>query len=165
MAEGSLFILPGCDKSVQTIEGLVIMTKREWPSVQKHYLVYEWQVSVTYRLDSYTLYFVFVANSFVEFGDIPIPIARGEILSEYKDMSRPTGTFFGCQRQRWGRHDNPNALEFYRNTQALRIAASLCHSSIRSQNNNGDIYNEIAPPLKKKWIHSPNIHCAHYIVS
>ena len=29
--------------------------------------------------------------------------------------------FFSCQRQRGATHDNPNALEFLRNTQALRI--------------------------------------------
>ncbi len=39
----------------------------------------------------------------------------------------PLEKFFGCQRQRGGTHDNPNALEFYRNTQALRVVNTVSH--------------------------------------
>ena len=38
----------------------------------------------------------------------------------------PIEMFFGCQRQRGGVHDNPNCLEFYKNTQALRVVNSFC---------------------------------------
>ena len=36
-------------------------------------------------------------------------------------MSGPLERFFGIQRQRGGVHDNPNAAEFAKNTQALRV--------------------------------------------
>lgn len=39
----------------------------------------------------------------------------------------PLEKFFGCQRQRGGSHDNPNILEFYRNTQALRVVNTVSH--------------------------------------
>ena len=38
----------------------------------------------------------------------------------------PLENFFGCQRQRGGTNDNPNALEFSQNTQALRVVDSFC---------------------------------------
>ena len=40
-------------------------------------------------------------------------------------MSGPIGAFFGSQRQRGGVHDNPNAGEFMKNTQALRVVNGL----------------------------------------
>ncbi len=38
----------------------------------------------------------------------------------------PLENFFGCQRQRGRVHDNPNAEEFLKNTQALRVINSFC---------------------------------------
>ena len=43
----------------------------------------------------------------------------------------PLEKFFGCQRQRGGTSDNPNVLEFYQNTQALRVIDSLCQGPVR----------------------------------
>jgi hypothetical protein len=43
----------------------------------------------------------------------------------------PLEQFFGCQRQRGGTHDNPNAQEFLRNTQAVRVVNSLCRGPAR----------------------------------
>ncbi len=37
----------------------------------------------------------------------------------------PLEHFFGCQRQRGGVHDNPNVMEFTKNTQALRVIKSV----------------------------------------
>ena len=37
----------------------------------------------------------------------------------------PLERFFGMQRQRGGVHDNPNTLEFFNNTQALRVIKGL----------------------------------------
>ena len=34
--------------------------------------------------------------------------------------------FFGCQRQRGGMHDNPNAKQFLQNTQVLRVVNTFC---------------------------------------
>ena len=37
----------------------------------------------------------------------------------------PLERFFGCQRQQGGVHDNPNAWEFMKNTQALCVIRSI----------------------------------------
>ena len=43
----------------------------------------------------------------------------------------PLENFFGCQRQRGGTSDNPNVLEYYQNTQALRVVNSLCRGPVK----------------------------------
>ena len=43
----------------------------------------------------------------------------------------PLENFFGCQRQRGGTSDNPNVMEYYQNTQALRVVNSFCRSSVK----------------------------------
>ena len=43
----------------------------------------------------------------------------------------PLEGFFGFQRQRGGTSDNPSAVEFYNNTQALRVIDSFCRPSVR----------------------------------
>ena len=48
-------------------------------------------------------------------------------LSQEKD---PLENFFGC-RQRGGVHDNPNAQEFCKNTQALRVINSVARAPKR----------------------------------
>ena len=40
--------------------------------------------------------------------------------------------FFSCQRQRGGTCDHPNLIEYYQNTQALRVINSFCRGSVRS---------------------------------
>ena len=43
----------------------------------------------------------------------------------------PLENFFGCQRQQGGTSDNPNVLEYYQNTQALRVVDSFCRAPVR----------------------------------
>ena len=43
----------------------------------------------------------------------------------------PLERFFGLQRQRGGVHDNPNAMEFLKNTQALRVVNSVARAPTR----------------------------------
>ena len=43
----------------------------------------------------------------------------------------PLEHFFGCQRQRGGVHDNLNAQEFFKNTQALRVINSVARAPKR----------------------------------
>ena len=43
----------------------------------------------------------------------------------------PIVKFFGCQRQRGRTHDNPNAQEFLKNTQALRVVNGFCRDVAR----------------------------------
>ena len=64
----------------------------------------------------------------------------------------PLERFFGCQRQRGGVHDNPNAQEFAKNTKALRVIKSVCKTSARGNCRGGirDIDKEnIHEPLPK----------------
>ena len=42
----------------------------------------------------------------------------------------PLENYFGCQRQRGGTSDNPNALEYGRNTQALRVVKGFCRGPV-----------------------------------
>ena len=46
-------------------------------------------------------------------------------LSE-KVSQDPLEKFFGCQRQRGRVNENPNAKEFMKNTQALRVINGMC---------------------------------------
>jgi hypothetical protein len=43
----------------------------------------------------------------------------------------PLENYFGCQRQRGGTSDHPNVVEYYQNTQALRVVNSLCRGPVR----------------------------------
>ena len=43
----------------------------------------------------------------------------------------PLENFFGCQRQRRRTSDNPNVLEFYQNSQTLRVVNSFCRASVK----------------------------------
>ena len=69
-------------------------------------------------------------------------------------MPRPTGTFFGLQRLRDGVHENPNAVEFAKNTQALRVVKSVCKSSSLENCRRGPVelanMDELCEPLAKR---------------
>ena len=62
--------------------------------------------------------------------------------------------FFVCQRQRGDTHDNPNALEFLRNTQTLRVVNTAscvvkgnCHGTMREK---AETDQENQPLLKRR---------------
>ena len=40
----------------------------------------------------------------------------------------PLENYFGCQRQRGGRHENPNVNDFCKDSQALKVINSVCGS-------------------------------------
>ncbi|KAL5474560.1 hypothetical protein EMCRGX_G026521 [Ephydatia muelleri] len=42
----------------------------------------------------------------------------------------PIEKFFGCQRQRLSTNENPNAYEFSKNTETLRVVNSICRPSV-----------------------------------
>ena len=65
----------------------------------------------------------------------------------------PLESFFGCQRQRGGTSDNPNVLDFCRNTQALRVVNSFCRPPKRGNCRKGAYEEENVPnnvPLPKR---------------
>ena len=43
----------------------------------------------------------------------------------------PLENYFGCQRQCGGTSDNPNAHEFGKNTESLRVVNSFCRGPVR----------------------------------
>ena len=66
----------------------------------------------------------------------------------------PLEHLFGLQRQRGGVHENPNAVEFAKSTQALRVVKSVCKSSSLGNCRRGpvDLANkdELCEPLAKR---------------
>ena len=66
----------------------------------------------------------------------------------------PLERFFGLQRQRGGVHENPNAVEFAKNTQALRVMKSVGKSSSFGNCGRGLIeqasMDELCEPLPKR---------------
>ena len=67
----------------------------------------------------------------------------------------PLEQFFGCQRQRGGVHDNPNAVEFLKNSQVLRVVnfcSKVGKGNCRgSATNSMDLEKENEPlPRRKK---------------
>ena len=68
----------------------------------------------------------------------------------------PLEKFFGQQRQRGGVNENPNVMEFVRNTQALRVINTTC-AKIRGncRGANGELTDEIenAPIAKRRRKH------------
>ena len=72
-----------------------------------------------------------IVNSFIEMVTYFFTIPGVQYFLSAKVCQDPLERFFGCQRQRGGTHDNPNALEFYRNTQALKVASSFCRPSTK----------------------------------
>ena len=69
----------------------------------------------------------------------------------------PLESYFGCQRQRGGTSDNPNALEFGRNAQALRVVNSFCRGPVkgncRGSQGERKISSDDCRPLKRRRTH------------
>ena len=75
----------------------------------------------------------------------------------------PPEQFFGCQRQRGATrgatHDNPNAQEFMKNTQALRVVNSVARAPLRGNCQGGSqdkVDKENCEPLPKRPRHKSN---------
>ena len=64
-------------------------------------------------------------NSFVELVQYIFTIPDVKSFLSQRICQDALEQFFGCQRQRGGMHDNPNASEFMKNTQALRVVNSI----------------------------------------
>lgn len=72
----------------------------------------------------------FLVKSFVELVKYAFTIPEVTIFYSNKLCQDCLENFFGQQRQRGGTHENPNASQFLKNTQALRVINSTC-STIR----------------------------------
>ena len=69
----------------------------------------------------------YVGRSFVELVQYVFDIPSVDSFLSQCLCQDPLERFFGCQRQRGRVHDNPNAADFIKNTQAIRVKGSLPH--------------------------------------
>lgn len=65
-------------------------------------------------------------QSFVELVEYVFTIPGVKVFLSNRICQDPLENFFGLQRQRGRVNENPNALDFLRNTQALRIVNTEC---------------------------------------
>lgn len=83
-------------------------------------------------------------NSFVELVQYLFTIPDVKSFLSQRVCQDSLERFFGCQRQRGGMHDNPNALEFIKNTQALRVVNSIAKPPKRGNCRGGKQDTDIA---------------------
>ena len=72
------------------------------------------------------MYPAFTVKSFIELVKFAFTIPDVTIMYSNKLCQDCLENFFGQQRQRGGTHENPNASQCLKNTQALRVINSTC---------------------------------------
>lgn len=88
--------------------------------------------------------------SFTELAKSLLKANKCFILSE-KFNQDPLEAFFGKQRARGGRSDNPTAKRFVENTQAIRVGRSLAlGGSSNIHHTNEFDFDELSQPLRKR---------------
>ena len=90
--------------------------------------------------------------SFTELAETLLKVNKKCFLLSERFNQDPLEAFFGKQRARGGRNDNPGIKRFLENSQAIRVGRSLAlggSSNIKMQDSNFDI-RELSQPLKKK---------------
>ena len=70
-------------------------------------------------------------KAFVELVEYLFTIPGVKVFLSEKISQDPIEKFFGCQRQRGRVNENPNAQEFLKNTQALRVINGMCQNVTR----------------------------------
>ena len=73
----------------------------------------------------------YAVKAFVELVKYLFTIPGVKVFLSEKVSQDPIEKFFGCQRQRGRVNENPNAQEFLKNTQALRVINGMCPSVTR----------------------------------
>lgn len=97
--------------------------------------------------------FSFAVKSFVELVQYLFTLPGVKVFLSEKLSQDPLEKFFGCQRQRGGVNDNPNAQQFFVNTQALRTINGICHDvrgNCRGSKRPQSIDSEQNTPLPKR---------------
>ena len=77
-------------------------------------------------------FFLTTVHSFVELLEFLFTIPGVKVFLSGKLSQDPLEKFFGYQRQRVRVNENPNAAQFFKNTQALRIVNSFCMGSFEA---------------------------------
>ena len=67
-----------------------------------------------------------LVKSFVELVKFIFTIPGVKFFLSERLCQDPIENYFGCQRQRGGRHENPNVNDFCKNSQALKVVNSIC---------------------------------------
>eukprot|EP00731_Ephydatia_muelleri_P013889 Em0007g1199a len=69
-------------------------------------------------------------NSFVEMVKYLFSLEGVKSFLSNRISQDPIEKFFGCQRQRLSTNENPNAYEFSKSTETLRVVNSICRPSV-----------------------------------
>ena len=77
------------------------------------------------------VYYLSTVKSFVELVRHVFTIPGVKVFLSEKLCQHPLEKFFDCQQQRGGVNENPNAQEFFKNTQALRVINSFCVDAVK----------------------------------
>ena len=71
-------------------------------------------------------------NSFLELVEYIFTIDGIKVFLSERLSQDPLEKFFGCQRQRGTTNENPNVVQFCKNTQALRVINGVCGNISKS---------------------------------
>ena len=71
-----------------------------------------------------------IVNSFVEMVNYLFSLEGVKSFLSNRISQDPIEKFFGCQRQRLSTNENPNAYEFCKSTETLRVVNSICRPSV-----------------------------------
>lgn len=83
--------------------------------------------SVYIQVKNVYIYVIFIpVHSFVELARYLLNIPEVDVFLSNKVSQDPIEKFFGQQRQRGSSNDNPNALQFIKGTQAIRVINTTC---------------------------------------
>ena len=75
---------------------------------------------------SFKVLHIFIVKSFIELVKFAFTIPGVNIMFSNKLCQDCLKNFFGQQRQRGGKHENPNASQFLKIAQALHVINSTC---------------------------------------
>ena len=107
---------------------------------------------VTMINDISNLLFFVTVRSFVELVQFIFTMPDVKVFLSNKLCQDPLEKFFGQQRQRGRANENPNAKDFVKNTQALRVVHGVC-SNVKGNcraSNTEELSSDDTGPLPKR---------------
>ena len=97
--------------------------------------------------------FCYTVKSFVELAQSVLSLPGAPPLLSRRITQDPLEKFFGLQRQRGRVNENPNAQEFFKNSQALRVIQA-CSTSVKGNcRGNTDVDATEQTPLQRRNSH------------
>ena len=92
----------------------------------KHVSALELQVRCTIQTSLLVLSLLLLVHSFIEFLHYIFKIPGVTLFFSNRLSQDPVEKLFGQQRQRGSSNDNPNANQFLKNTQTIRVINTTC---------------------------------------